>query len=58
MDFSAEAEAYDNRFPAITKVVLRKGAVEFNPVIPLGGHHAAGHLGRAGGAQGHAPGAA
>ena len=34
MDFSAEAEAYDNRFPAITKVVLRKGAVEFNPVTP------------------------
>jgi TRAP-type uncharacterized transport system substrate-binding protein len=34
MDFSAEAEAYDNRFPALTKVVLRKGAVEFNPVIP------------------------
>jgi TRAP-type uncharacterized transport system substrate-binding protein len=34
MDFSAEAEAYDNRFPAITKVVLRKGAVEFDPVLP------------------------
>ena len=34
MDFSAEAEAYDNRFPALTKVVLRKGAVEFNPLIP------------------------
>jgi hypothetical protein len=34
MDFSAEAEAYDNRFPAISRVVLRKGAVEFNPVIP------------------------
>jgi TRAP-type uncharacterized transport system substrate-binding protein len=34
MDFSSEAEAYDNRFPAITKVVLRKGAVSFNPVIP------------------------
>lgn len=34
MDFSAEAEAYDNRFPALTKVVLRKGSVEFNPVIP------------------------
>jgi hypothetical protein len=34
MDFAAEAEAYDNRFPAITRVVLRKGAVEFNPVIP------------------------
>jgi TRAP-type uncharacterized transport system substrate-binding protein len=34
MDFSAEAEAYDNRFPAITKVVMRKGAVEFSPLIP------------------------
>ena len=34
MDFSEEAEAYDNRFPAISKVVLRKGAVEFNPLIP------------------------
>ena len=34
MDFSAEAEAYDNRFPALTRVVLRKGSVEFNPVIP------------------------
>ena len=34
MDFSAEAEAYDNRFPALTKVVLRKGSVEFNPLIP------------------------
>jgi len=34
MDFSEEAEAYDNRFPAIAKVVLRKGAVEFNPLIP------------------------
>jgi TRAP-type uncharacterized transport system substrate-binding protein len=34
MDFSAEAEAYDNRFPAITRVVLRKGAVEFHPVLP------------------------
>jgi hypothetical protein len=34
MDFSAEAEAYDNRFPAIAKVVLRKGAVEFNPLLP------------------------
>jgi NMT1 family protein len=34
MDFSAEAEAYDNRFPAVTKVVLRKGAVEFNPLLP------------------------
>src|SRR5262245_34872844 len=34
MDFSAEAEAYDNRFPAISKVMLRKGAVEFSPLIP------------------------
>ena len=34
MDFSPEAEAYDNRFPALTRVVLRKGSVEFNPVIP------------------------
>lgn len=34
MDFSAEAEAYDNRFPAITKVVLRRGAIEFNPLLP------------------------
>ena len=34
MDFSPEAEAYDNRFPAIGKVVLRTGAVEFNPLIP------------------------
>ena len=34
MDFSAEAAAYDERFPALSTVVLRKGAVEFNPVIP------------------------
>jgi TRAP-type uncharacterized transport system substrate-binding protein len=34
MDFSAEAAAYDNRFPALTTVVLRQGAVEFEPVIP------------------------
>jgi TRAP-type uncharacterized transport system substrate-binding protein len=34
MDFAAEAEAYDNRFPAIARVVLRKGAVDFNPVLP------------------------
>jgi hypothetical protein len=34
MDFSAEADAYDSRFPAIAKVVLRKGSVEFDPVIP------------------------
>ena len=34
MDFSPEAEAYTNRFPALTKVVLRTGAVEFEPLIP------------------------
>jgi uncharacterized protein len=34
LDFSTEAEAYDNRFPAITTVVLRKGAVDLSPVIP------------------------
>jgi uncharacterized protein len=34
MDFTPEAEAYTNRFPALSKVVLRKGAVEFDPVIP------------------------
>ncbi len=35
MDFSPEAEAYDNRFPALTRVVLRKGSVEFNPCHSL-----------------------
>src|SRR5207244_2530864 len=34
MDFSLEAEAYTNRFPALTKVVLRTGAVEFEPLTP------------------------
>ena len=34
MDFSAEGDAYDNRFPALTKLVLRTGSVEFNPLIP------------------------
>ena len=34
MDFTQEADAYANRFPAITKVVLRQGAVEFDPLIP------------------------
>jgi uncharacterized protein len=34
MDFTQEAEAYANRFPSITKVVLRQGAVEFDPLIP------------------------
>ncbi len=34
MDFSEEAESYENRFPALGKVVLRKGAIEFSPLIP------------------------
>jgi uncharacterized protein len=34
MDFKEEAEAYTNRFPSISKVVLRQGAVEFDPLIP------------------------
>lgn len=34
MDFTPEAEAYTNRFPALSKVVLRKGAVEFDPLLP------------------------
>jgi TRAP-type uncharacterized transport system substrate-binding protein len=34
MDFTPEADAYTNRFPALTRVVLRRGSVEFNPLIP------------------------
>ncbi len=34
MNFEAEAAAYTNRFPALSKVVLRRGGVEFDPLIP------------------------
>jgi hypothetical protein len=34
MDFRPEADAYTNRFPALSKVVLRQGAVEFDPLLP------------------------
>jgi len=34
MDFALEADAYANRFPALTKVVLNRGAVEFEPLSP------------------------
>ncbi len=34
MNFAAEADAYANRFPALTKVMLNRGAVEFDPVTP------------------------
>jgi uncharacterized protein len=34
MDFTPEAEAYTSRFPSFSKVVLRQGAVEFDPLLP------------------------
>ena len=34
MDFSAEAEAYVTRFPFLSKLVMNRGAVEFDPDIP------------------------
>jgi uncharacterized protein len=34
MNFAPEVEAYTNRYPALTKVILREGAVEFNPLLP------------------------
>jgi hypothetical protein len=34
MDFTQEADAYTNRFPSLSKVVLRQGAVEFDPLLP------------------------
>lgn len=34
MDFKEEADAYANRFPSLTRVILRQGAVEFDPLIP------------------------
>jgi TRAP-type uncharacterized transport system substrate-binding protein len=34
MDFSAEAAAYDNRFPALSTVVMHRGSVDFEEVIP------------------------
>jgi hypothetical protein len=34
MDFAPEADAYANRFPSLSKVVLHQGAVDFDPVIP------------------------
>lgn len=36
MDFSTEADAYTNRFPALSAVTLRRGAVEFEPLTPAG----------------------
>jgi uncharacterized protein len=34
MNFEREAEAYVNRFPALTKVILRTGSIDFNPLVP------------------------
>jgi uncharacterized protein len=34
MDFTAEADAYTGRFPYLSKVVLHRGSVEFEPDVP------------------------
>ena len=34
MNFERELEAYVNRFPALTKVILRTGSIDFNPLVP------------------------
>ncbi|MFA5899319.1 MAG: TAXI family TRAP transporter solute-binding subunit [Hyphomicrobium sp.] len=34
LNFTLEADAYVNRFPALTKVLLNRGAVEFEPLSP------------------------
>ena len=34
INFALEADTYANRFPALTKVVLNRGAVEFEPLTP------------------------
>jgi uncharacterized protein len=34
MDFSAEADAYTTRFPFLSKVVMSRASVEFEPEIP------------------------
>lgn len=34
LNFALEADAYANRFPALTKVTLNRGAVEFEPLLP------------------------
>ncbi len=34
LNFALEADAYANRFPALTKVMLNRGAVEFEPLMP------------------------
>ncbi len=34
LNFALEADAYANRFPALTKVTLNRGAVEFEPLSP------------------------
>jgi TRAP-type uncharacterized transport system substrate-binding protein len=34
VDFAGEADAYTNRFPSLSKLVLKQGAVEFDPDTP------------------------
>jgi uncharacterized protein len=33
-NFKGEADAYTSRYPALAKLVLREGAVEFSPLLP------------------------
>lgn len=34
MNFAPEADAYTNRFPALSKVIMNQGSIEFVPEIP------------------------
>jgi len=34
MDFASEADAYTTRFPSLSRVALRQGAIEFDPDTP------------------------
>ncbi|MBS0241290.1 MAG: ABC transporter substrate-binding protein [Proteobacteria bacterium] len=34
MNFAAEADAYTSRFPALSKLVLKQGSIEFDPETP------------------------
>ncbi|MGO8953555.1 MAG: TAXI family TRAP transporter solute-binding subunit [Rhodomicrobium sp.] len=57
MNFAAEADAYTARFPALTKLVLRQGAIEFDPETPGSDTTLLATLGGACGADGPGPGA-
>ena len=34
MNFAPEADAYVNRFPSLSKLILRQGGIEFDPELP------------------------